>query len=44
MGGKRNLESFKRELEGCSDWRDSFRVALDGLTNNVSAISLREIN
>lgn len=44
MGGKRDLESFERELESCSDCRDAFRVALDGLTNNVFAGSLREIS
>ena len=38
------MVSFKRELEGYSDWWDSFKVALDGLTNNVFAKSLREIN
>jgi len=44
MEDKRNLESFKQDLKGYSDWRASFRVVLDGLTNNVFAISLREIN
>lgn len=29
---------------GAGDWRDTFRVALDGLTNNTFARSLREID
>ena len=40
----RDLESFERELEGAGDWRDAFRVALDGLVNNKFTLSLREIN
>ncbi|MFQ6076104.1 MAG: hypothetical protein ACE5Z5_08225 [Candidatus Bathyarchaeia archaeon] len=44
MGGKRDLESFERELEGYGDWRDAFRVALEGLANNVFARGLREID
>ena len=37
IGGKRDLASFERELESCDDWQDAYRVALDGLTNNVIA-------
>jgi len=40
----RDLESFERELEGAGDWRDTFRVALDGLVNNIFTWSLRYIN
>lgn len=40
----RGLESFERELAGCGDGRDAFRMALDGLVNNTFTRSLREIN
>jgi len=40
----RDLESFERELEGARDWRDAFKVALDGLVNNTFTRSLRDIN
>lgn len=39
-----DLESFERELTGSGDWRDAFKVALDGLTNNTFTHSLREID
>lgn len=40
----RSLASFERELEGAGDYRDAFRVALDGLTNNIFTRSLRGID
>jgi len=39
-----DLESFEMELAGCGDWRDAFRVALEGLSNNVFTRSLYEID
>lgn len=38
-----DLASFERELEDAGDWRDAFRVALDGLVNNTFTRCLREI-
>lgn len=40
----RDLESFERELEGAGDWRDAFRVALEGLVNNKFTRSLEEMS
>lgn len=40
----RSLGSFERELKDCSDWRDAFKIAIDGLVNNVFSRSLREID
>jgi len=44
MKMSRDLGSFERELEDTGDWRDAFKVALDGLTNNTFTRSLREIH
>lgn len=38
------FESFERELERYKDWKEAFKVALDGLTNNKFTRSLWEIN
>jgi len=40
----RDLESFERELMGSGDWRDAFKVALDGIVNNIFTRSLRKID
>lgn len=40
----RDLESFERELQRCNDWRDAFKVALDGLMNNTFTWSLQYID
>lgn len=40
----RDLGSFERELAGSGDWRDAFKVALDGVVNNTFTRSLWEIN
>ena len=44
MEMSRDLTSFERRLEDVSDWRDAFKVALDGLVNNTFTRSLREID
>ena len=40
----RSLELFERELAACSDWRDAFKAALEGLVNNTFTRSLEKIN
>jgi len=44
MEMSRDLASFERELTGSGDWRDAFKVSLEGLVNNKFTRSLREID
>ena len=44
MEMSRDLASFERELAGSGDYRDAFKVALNGLVNNTFTRSLREID
>lgn len=44
MNMSRDLTSFERRLEDDGDWRDAFKVALDGLVNNTFTWDLQYIN